>query len=78
MKDIFRKAISILLTAALLTVIFCGCSLLPTEEDVIAPPLVEPEVVEYKTTPVGRGDITKYLNASGNFVSTLQYDVAFE
>ena len=78
MKDFFSKAISILISAAVLTVAFCGCSLLPTEEDVIAPPLVEPEVVEYKTTQVERGDSTKYLNVSGNFVSTLQYDVAFE
>lgn len=78
MKDIFRKALSISLAFVLFAVSFCGCSLLPTEEDVIAPPLVEPETVEYKTTTVGRGDIIKYLNASGNFVSTLQYDVAFE
>ncbi len=77
MEGTFKKALSALAVFAILFTVG-GCSLLPTEEDVIAPPLVEPEVVEYKTTQVEKGDIIQYSTLSGTFVSTLQYDVSFE
>ena len=55
--------------AAMLTVLslmvcgFAGCSnLLPTEEDIMPPPISKPEEASYKTEVVAYGDIqdTKY------------------
>ena len=75
-KTKWKRMAAFVLTG--LTVAFSGCSLLPKEEDVISPPLVEPETVTYTTQPVTRGSISSRLNSTGNFVSTTQYEVSFE
>lgn len=54
-----------------------GCSLLPVEEDILEPPLVEPadEPVEY--TVASRGTIETYLRGTAHFVSSRVETLSF-
>ncbi|WP_235182585.1 efflux RND transporter periplasmic adaptor subunit [Gracilibacillus boraciitolerans] len=45
-----------------------ACSLLPKEEQVLAPPLVEPATVEYDVAEVQSGAIIKRLTGTANFI----------
>ena len=58
-----------------LTVCLTGCFLLPEEEVALAPPLIEPEEVTYKTVEVERGDIVYSLSFTGYFVSLVSENV---
>jgi macrolide-specific efflux system membrane fusion protein len=48
---------------------FSSCFLLPKEEEVLAPPLIEPPEVSYQTEAVERGTIEDVVRVSGSFVS---------
>lgn len=67
---------SILLVMAAI-LLLQGCSLMPEEEEVLAPPVLEPEAVEYTTQKVERGDIANTVNGSGTIASTKQYALSF-
>jgi len=54
-----------------------GCYFFPKEEEVLAPPLKEPEKLVYKTIKVKKGNIEKRINATAYFVSDLQTDLSF-
>jgi multidrug efflux pump subunit AcrA (membrane-fusion protein) len=68
---------------ALIAVIFViliiatGCSLLPQEEAVLAPPLVAPAQVNYQLTEVVRGDIVLSLRGVANFSAYKMDDLFF-
>ena len=63
------------MTAAVL--LLQGCSIMPEEEEVLDPPVLEPEAVEYTTQEVERGDIANLVNGSGTIASTRQYALSF-
>jgi len=55
-----------------------GCYLFPKEEEVLAPPLVEPPEITYETQEVKSGVIEKKISASGTFVSIEQANMFFK
>ncbi|HOJ09234.1 MAG TPA: biotin/lipoyl-binding protein, partial [Clostridiales bacterium] len=55
-----------------------GCYFFPQEEEVLAPPLKEPQKLEYKTIKVKKGNIEKRINGTAYFVSDLQTDLCFK
>lgn len=64
---------AVLIISALLS----GCTLLPVEEEVLAPPVKEPPKVEYETMEVKKGTIEKRIRCTGYFVSVSTEDVYF-
>ncbi|NCC49131.1 MAG: efflux RND transporter periplasmic adaptor subunit [Clostridia bacterium] len=65
----------ILLTGSLL---LTGCQFLPREEEPLAPPLMQPATIEYRTRPVERGDLIEQVRMSGAFVPETQQALSFE
>ncbi|HHV97669.1 MAG TPA: biotin/lipoyl-binding protein [Clostridiaceae bacterium] len=76
-QEKYFKIIIISLIVLSYLVIFSGCYFFPQEEEVLAPPLKEPQKIEYKTIKVQRGTIEKRINGTAYFVSDLQTDVYF-
>jgi len=65
---------------ALLIIIFsvlCGCSFLPKEEEVLAPPLAEPVQLDLETAEVEKGEIIKQVKGAGNMVSSTLHDLYY-
>jgi membrane fusion protein, macrolide-specific efflux system len=56
----------------LVVFLLSGCTLLPTEEKFVEPPLVEPPRITYDTEEVVRGDIVKSISVTGSFESLSQ------
>src|SRR5699024_3320221 len=56
-----------LLAIIAICILLTACSLLPKEEQVIAPPLVEPVSVDYDVAEVTKGEIVKRLTGTANF-----------
>jgi macrolide-specific efflux system membrane fusion protein len=54
-----------------------GCFLLPAEEEVLAPPLVEPEEIVYKTEPVRRGNIEDKRTITAYFTPLVSHSLHF-
>ncbi len=71
------RGVLIFIILGLLMTSLTGCYLFPKEEEVLAPPLVEPPEITYETTKVTRGVIEKKLTASGTFVSVEQSNMFF-
>ncbi|WP_159438298.1 efflux RND transporter periplasmic adaptor subunit [Massiliimalia massiliensis] len=67
----------ILVSIAAMTLLLQGCSVMPEEEELLAPPVKEPEAVEYTTQKVERGDIVNTAKGSGNIGSKKQYSLSF-
>lgn len=55
-----------------------GCYLFPEEEAELAPPLVETQAVQYKTTEVTKGTIVDKVTVSATFMAYLQESVFFK
>jgi len=76
-KSFIQKTLSLLMVVCFLMTALSGCYFLPEEEEILTPPLSEPEEVKYKTHTVEKGDIEYYIKGNGYFVSTssetLQY-----
>ena len=47
----------VLVVMILFLFLFTGCELFPEEEELLAPPLIEPVAVSYSTVKAKRGDI---------------------
>lgn len=73
-----RKVNLILLSSVVLGGIFSGCRLIPKEQAVHAPELIQPPSVKYKTHEVKKGTIVNELNVSGTFVPSKQQLLYFE
>ncbi len=54
-----------------------GCFLLPAEEAILAPPLVEPEEIVYKTEPVKRGNIEDKRVITAYFTPLVSHSLYF-
>ncbi|MGE5704349.1 MAG: efflux RND transporter periplasmic adaptor subunit [Clostridia bacterium] len=65
----------VMLTAS---VLLSACSLFPKEEEVLAPPLVEPAPVKYEVAKVERGTITKGVSGSSTFTTTDRFELSFK
>ncbi|MCK4515550.1 MAG: hypothetical protein KAU31_09850 [Spirochaetaceae bacterium] len=67
---------SVLIAAAL--ILLNSCFFLPREEEVLAPPLVEPPEISYQTHTVSVGTIEDSIRAFGAFTYAGQADLSFE
>ncbi|ALS28991.1 RND transporter [Paenibacillus sp. 32O-W] len=63
--------------ALLLALVPAGCSLLPTEEEPIPPPLIKPAEEQYDTVKVATGTIERYFQGTATFVSRSSSQVYF-
>lgn len=76
---ITKKGIALLLAVAVAAMTLTACSsLLPTEEDVMPPPISKPEEATYNTKPVALGDIQNVKYCVGSFKSTSEEEMAFQ
>lgn len=69
-----RRLLPFSLVSALL---ISGCFLLPKEEEMLAPPLMEPPEITYDWYDAARGTIIDDFRVSGNFVYAKQENVYF-
>src|SRR5690625_4304629 len=79
MKSLYSK-FNVYLRLALIIIIISalnGCSLLPKEEEVLAPPLAEPAQLDFETAEVERGEIIKRVRGAGNMVSSTLHDLYY-
>lgn len=67
-----------LLILTILFFLFSGCSLFPTEEEALAPPLVEPEEISYKTAEATIGYIEDSIQKTAYFVPVVKKDYFFQ
>ena len=67
-----NRTFLVFLVIILLVIGLSGCYLFPKEEEVLAPPLIEPPEITYETLEATRGTIEKKITASGTFVSIEQ------
>src|SRR5690625_4337581 len=80
-KLLIKNSLSIklyLATMLTLTLLLSACSLLPKEEEVVAPPLVKPAQVEYNVAEVKEGEIIKRLTGIASFVPIGSESLYFE
>ncbi len=66
-----------ILLVIIMVAIATSCSLLPVEEEELAPPLMQPAKIEYKTEPAARGDLVQQLRLSGTLVPEAQESLSF-
>ncbi|MDP4094613.1 MAG: efflux RND transporter periplasmic adaptor subunit [Bacillota bacterium] len=70
MSKTFVKRFLILICSFVFIIsVFSGCSILPKEEETLAPPVVQPKRTEYDLYKVVRKDLINDLKATGNFES---------
>lgn len=62
----------------LMLVLSSACSLLPSQEDPLDPPLVVPQEETFPTTEARRGTIETFIRGVGNFASGKSAPLAFE
>jgi multidrug efflux pump subunit AcrA (membrane-fusion protein) len=74
-RRIQRSAAFLIASCCLLAT---GCGLLPAEEEVLAPPLVEPQKIEYRTHAVARGSLIAQLRMTGILVPSDTRALSFE
>ncbi|WP_180960471.1 efflux RND transporter periplasmic adaptor subunit [Neobacillus cucumis] len=72
-KRSFWKS-SLLITPLLL---LTSCSILPKEESVLAPPLIEPAKIEYKTAKATKGKIVKRVQGMGSLVPSGSHNLYY-
>lgn len=66
------------LVVGVLLAALSGCFLLPREEEILEPPLIEPPQIQYQTMTVQRGTIEDAFTVVGTFVSNQFYDLHFQ
>ncbi len=75
-----KNKVSLLFIAAALigTMDFSACSMLPQEEETLAPPLKVPEKITYETMEVKKGNIERKIRVTGRFISVAQTNAQFK
>lgn len=73
-----KKIIIFMITLCTIATTLSGCYLFPQEEEVLAPPLIEPTEITYDVIEVKKGDIEKRITGTGTFVSTHQEPIFFK
>lgn len=76
MQSSIRKLIPLLILMSILLNL-TGCGLFPTEEETLAPPLVEPEEITYRTAEVTIGYIEDSIKKQAYFVPVVDKDHFF-
>lgn len=66
-----------IVVAAMLATLVSGCTFLPREEPVLAPPLTEPAQLDYRTVEVKKGGIIKSVKGLGVMVPKNNYDLYY-
>ncbi|WP_226037390.1 efflux RND transporter periplasmic adaptor subunit [Aquibacillus saliphilus] len=61
----------------LIILILPACSLLPKEEEALAPPLVEPAQIDYETNEATIKEIVKRVNGVGNMIPSEQQNLFY-
>lgn len=78
-KSLFNKISTYLRIAFLIiiVVVLGACSFLPQEEEVLAPPLVEPAQLDHETVEVEIGEIVRRVSGAGVMISTSIHDLYY-
>lgn len=74
----YKKIVILSVILCTVLMVLSGCYLFPKEEEVLAPPLIEPTEVTYDVVEVKKGDIERKITGTGTFVSTQQVPVFFK
>lgn len=61
-----------------ISMLMSGCSIFPSEEETLAPPLVVPEEITYKTVEVKNGYIENSIKGTATFVPFNEKNIFFE
>ena len=77
-KHTYVSRISLILLITLITTVLSGCYFFPKEEEVLAPPIKEPDKVTYETIEVTKDTIEKTIRCTGAFVSVSQKDLFYK
>ena len=77
MKEKQKKIASLVLAAGLVTMMVSGCSLMPQEEEALAPPLIQSSDIQYTTEPAVKGSISDVVSDSCTAVAASQYNLSF-
>ena len=72
-----RRMCALILLAAMLSTLLAGCYLLPEEEETLVAPELTVKEVTYSTYTVEKGDIERWENGTGYFVSTRNETLLF-
>lgn len=78
MKRMSSRLLLIFTILTLAAILVTGCNFLPVEEEELAPPLMQPAKIEYKTEPATRGTLIQQLRLSGSFVPEISKSLSFE
>lgn len=74
----FRRLVNGAAAAALTAALLSGCSLLPREEEALAPPLVRPEEETFDIVEAKRGTIQTFLRGTAVFASSRSEPLFFK
>src|SRR5699024_7730065 len=74
----FRQMTILSIIFCIMSAILSGCYLFPSEEEVLAPPLIEPAEITYDVIEVKRGDVERKITGTGTFISVEQEPVFFK
>lgn len=77
MKAKQKKIASLILAAGVGAAVLSGCSLMPQEEEVLAPPLIQSSDVQYTTETAVKGTISDVVSDSCTAVAASQYNLSF-
>lgn len=72
-----KRKLSLLLVFTLFLSLLSGCYLLPVEEEILAPPLIESEELTFVTVPVSYGDIEHKVQVTASFSAGTLYELYF-
>lgn len=72
-----KQKISIILCSITVSVMFCSCSILPDDEQTLAPPIVKAQKTEYQTYTVVPKDISQSIKGTGSLISMVKKDLSF-
>jgi RND family efflux transporter MFP subunit len=79
MRSLIRPARLMLAACLALTALLtAACTFLPMEEEELAPPLMQPAKIEYKTEAAQRGTLIQQIRLSASFYPELQRSLSFE
>src|SRR5690625_1734642 len=76
-KENFIKPYKYLGALIVLILFISGCTFLPKEEPVLAPPLTEPAELDYNTAEVTRGDIAVAVQGVGSMIPKNNTDLHY-
>lgn len=73
----WRTIAASILVLMVVPLFFGSCFLVPREEEVLAPPLIEPPEITYQTYAISLGTIEDTIRAFGSIVYVGQSDLSF-